>query len=112
MVIRLFSLTSSALDHSVTAPPPPPVLLKAALNTSTAACSPRFDSKRSRKIFREKIIDVAENSWLKGSGQWLENFDRTDLVLPCGLGHLSLKMQNIEFYITVPPGQNVHQNLR
>ena len=28
-----------------------------------------------------------------------------------GLGHLSLKMQNIEFYITVPPGQNVRQNL-
>ena len=60
------------------------LLLKAALNTSTAACSPRFDSKRSRKIFREKIIDVAENSWLKGSGQWLENVDRTDLVLACG----------------------------
>ena len=87
------------------------LLLKAALNTSAAASSPRFDSQRSRKIFRWKIIDVVEKSWLKGSGQWIENFDRTDLVLPCGLGHLSLKMQNIEFYITVPPGQNVRQNL-
>ena len=28
-----------------------------------------------------------------------------------GLGHLSLKMQNIEFNITVLPSQNVCQNL-
>ena len=28
-----------------------------------------------------------------------------------GLGNLLLKMQNVEFDITVPPGQNVRQNL-
>ena len=39
------------------------------------------------KIFKIKIIDVVEVNqwrWLDESGQWLENVDRTHLVLPSG----------------------------
>ena len=40
--------------------------------------SPRFDSPRSKNIFRDKIIDVAlayQLRWLKVRGEWLENVD-------------------------------------
>ena len=43
-----------------------------------------FDSQRYRKIFRGKIINVAEvnqRDWFEESGQWLENVDRTHLVV-------------------------------
>ena len=49
--------------------------------------SPGFDSQRSQKNFRGKIIDVAEDNqrpWLEESGQWLENVDRTHLDLASG----------------------------
>ena len=39
------------------------------------------------KNFRGKIIDVAEvnqQHWIEESGQWLENVDRTHLVLSSG----------------------------
>ena len=41
----------------------------------------------SQKKFRGKIIDVAEvnqQRWLEEIGQWLENVDRTHLVLARG----------------------------
>ena len=41
----------------------------------------------SENFFRGKIIDVAEVSqwrWLEESGLWLENVDRTHLVLVSG----------------------------
>ena len=40
-----------------------------------------------QKMFRGNIIDVAEvnqRRWLEESGQWLENVDRTHLVLASG----------------------------
>ena len=44
-----------------------------------------FDSRRSRKFFR--VINIAEVNqwrWLVESGHWLENIDRTHLVLASG----------------------------
>ena len=48
---------------------------------------PCFESMCSQKNFRAKIVDVAEvNQWrcLEESGKWLENVDRTHLVLASG----------------------------
>ena len=46
-----------------------------------------FDSQRSQKKFRGTIVDVPEvNQWhcLEESGQWLENVNRTHLVVGSG----------------------------
>ena len=48
---------------------------------------PRFDAQHSQKISEEKVVDVAEVNQLhclEQSDQWLENGDRTNLVLDCG----------------------------
>ena len=44
-------------------------------------------TQHSQKKFREKIIGVAEVNqwcWLEESGQWLQNVDRTHLLLASG----------------------------
>ena len=49
--------------------------------------SPGYNSKHSPKKFSGKIINFAEVNqwcWLEDSGQWLENVDRTHLVLASG----------------------------
>ena len=48
---------------------------------------PGFDCEHSRNFFRGKIINITEVNqwrWLEESGQWLENVDRTHLVLVSG----------------------------
>ena len=48
---------------------------------------PRFKSKHAEIFFEEKFVDVAEvNEWrcFEESEQWLENVDRTHLVLASG----------------------------
>ena len=48
---------------------------------------PRFDSQRSQKNFRGKIVNVAEVNQLRcleKSEQWLENVDQIHLVLASG----------------------------
>ena len=46
----------------------------------------RFDSQRSQKNFTGAIVDFAEvNQWYcLESGQWLENVNRTHLVVGSG----------------------------
>ena len=47
---------------------------------------PRFDPRHSQKLFEGKMINVSQSHqwrWLEASGQWLENVDRTHLVLDC-----------------------------
>ena len=46
------------------------------------------------KNFRGKIIDVYQWHWLEESGQWLENVDRTHLVLSRGKSVLQNKGTN------------------
>ena len=48
------------------------------------------------KKIRRKIINIAEvnqHHWLEESGQWLENVDRTHLVLASGKPVLQKKFQ-------------------
>ena len=52
-----------------------------------AKWQPRVRIQHSPKNFRGKFIAVAEvnqRRWLEESGQWLENVDRTHLVLASG----------------------------
>ena len=56
-------------------------------NKGFTPSSPGFNSHRSQIFCRGKVIDVAEVNqwhWLEESGQWLENVDRTHLVLAGG----------------------------
>ena len=46
---------------------------------------PRLNSQHYQKIFRGKIVNGAEvHQSLEQSGQWLDNVDRTHLVLASG----------------------------
>ena len=57
------------------------------LHSCFSPSSPEFNSQCSRKNFRAKNIDVAEVNqlcWVEESGQWLDNVDRTHLVLAGG----------------------------
>ena len=57
---------------------------------------PGFDSKGSQFFSEEKIVDVAEDNQqrcLEESEQWLENVNRTHLVLASGKQVLQKKYQ-------------------
>ena len=45
-------------------------------------------AQHSRKVFRRKkniaAVDVNQQHWVEESGQWLENADKTHLVLASG----------------------------
>ena len=48
---------------------------------------PWFDSQHSQKNFKVKMINVSQSHqwrWLEENGKWLENVDRTHLVLATG----------------------------
>ena len=72
--------------------------------------SPGFDFQRSQKVFRRKniaIADVNKQRWLEESGQWLENVDRTHLVLSSG----KQVQQKLRYFRTRPfcCGVKLHQ---
>ena len=60
---------------------------------SHPAAPPGSTPRLLKKFLRRKIIDVAEVNqlfWLEESGQWLENVDRSNLLLASGKKSLNL----------------------